>query len=86
LKEFTRKRAPDEWAMTTGWQGATLAHLAERSKSTDLAEEAYNKIALAYETLSNAGDVRNSRIFQTWLTFARRLLDRLHNEQNGKQA
>ncbi len=85
LREVTRKRTPDEWAMTTGWRGVTLAHLAERSKSTDLAEEAYNKIALAYESLSNAGDVR-TRIFQTWLTSARRLLDSLRNKHDGKQA
>src|SRR5262245_27977162 len=77
LKELTRERVPLHSAMTLGNQGVALMRLAERRADADMAETALNRIAAAFETMRDGGNVLGAAYYERRLPEARALVSRL---------
>jgi tetratricopeptide (TPR) repeat protein len=77
LKEWTRERAPLQWAMSYGNQGVALMHLAERHADAALAKQAVDQIEAAYAAMREGGHGPRAAYYQGKLPEVRALFDRL---------
>jgi hypothetical protein len=80
LKEWTRERAPLQWAESFGGQGVALMLLAERRKDGAMAETALSHIETAFEAMRDGGDAFSASHFDQQLPRARALVARLRGQ------
>jgi hypothetical protein len=77
LEERTRDLVPLDWARSFGNQGVAMMLIADRTNDGALAETAAAQIQTAYQTLRDRGDEYQSTQFQSQLTKAQAIRDRL---------
>jgi hypothetical protein len=77
LQEFTRARAPLDWAVSTGNQGVALMLLAERRGDAKMAKLAVQQIEAAFTTLRDGGHAPTAAEFEARLPRARALAQKL---------
>ena len=77
LEEWTRDRAPLDWAMSMGNQGVALMVIAERLGDASKARAAVEQIEIALATMREGGHAPFAAYFEAQLPHARALLDRL---------
>jgi hypothetical protein len=68
---------PLDWARSFGNQGVAMMLIADRTNDGALAETAAAQIQTAYQTLRDRGDEYQSTQFQSQLTKAQAIRDRL---------
>ncbi len=73
----TQERVPLDWAESLGGQGVAMMLIADRTNDGAVADAAVRQIQTAYETERSGGDQQLSADFQTQLTKAQAIRDRL---------
>jgi tetratricopeptide (TPR) repeat protein len=77
LQEYTRPRAPLQWATSTGNQGVALMLLAERRGDAEMAKLAVQQIEAAFTASRDGGDAHSAVMFEAQVPKARALAEML---------
>ena len=83
LEERARERGPVQWATSFGDQGVAMMVIADRTNDAPGIEVALAQIETAYETERSGGVERIREYFQTQLTKARTIRDRLEGRSGA---
>jgi hypothetical protein len=83
LEEWTRERAPLDWAMSFGNQGVAMRILAERKSSLPLAKQALAQIEAARDVSRQGGHAPNAAYCEKQAVIARTLVEKLLRRETG---